>query len=66
LKLLAKVTSDPSSKEKILQQLKALASSDANASTDKTFSFVSAAIYMLDDNIKEALKVISTGTGVEL
>lgn len=64
IKLLASVLSSPSNKDiAMMQLLEWLGDSSANANS--TLRFVAAILYMFDDNLKEAIKIMGPPTNME-
>jgi hypothetical protein len=68
IKLLATYFANPADKDKVVAKLNSLSTSEPDAYSDKTFLFVYASMCMFDDNIKEALRIISQASplGIEL
>jgi coatomer protein complex subunit epsilon len=64
VKLLATVMSDPSSKEIALLQLQEWLS-DPAAASNTSLQLIAAILYILDDNVKEAIKLMHHGVNME-
>lgn len=64
IKILASYLEDPSSKETAISQIKEWLA-DPIASGNKTFQIIAATLFVYDDNIKEAFKIIRNGSSIE-
>ena len=64
VKLLASFMKDPSTKETALLQMQEWLS-DPNAANSTTLQLVAATLYIHDDNIKEAIKILHHGVNME-
>jgi coatomer protein complex subunit epsilon len=64
LKLLARYLEDPSNGELVLMQLKEWLS-DPVAAANKTLITIAASIFILNDNVNEAFRVLAEGKNIE-
>lgn len=64
IKLLATFLKDPSTKETALLQISEWLS-DANAANSTTLQLVAATMYVHDDNVKDAIKILRHGLNME-
>lgn len=64
VKLLATVMSDPSNKEIAMLQMEEWLR-DYAALSNQSVRFIAAVLYMMDDNIKEAIKLMQAATNME-
>lgn len=64
VKLLATVMSDPSNKEIAILQMQEWLG-NAAASSNATLRFIAAILYMFDDNLKDAIKLLVPSLNME-
>ena len=64
IKLLANYLNNPANKDNVLNQLRELLN-DSIASVNKTVVLIAASIFVNEDNLKEAYRVLKDGTNLE-